>query len=74
MLGKSVKVGDDRWVMISEFPDGSLGLTGIVKDKKAGDDGKHDFNYLLTNIRFSKEAIEGLIPLMQKWIDSKKGE
>lgn len=72
MLGKAVKVGKDRWVRVVEYPDGSLGLEGI-KLIEMWDETYHN-KYRTIGIRFSREAVRALIPLMQTWLDEVDNE
>ena len=57
----------NSWVNAVEYPDGTLALEGIIP---AFNDGFKSF--AVTRIRFSEDAIEKLIPLMQSWINQKK--
>lgn len=55
--------GENAWVLLIEYPDGSLSLEGIrVHDEipKA---------YQRIGVRFSREAIKKLIPEMIKWLE-----
>ena len=62
MLGKSVKVTEGSWVNVIEFPDDSLCLMGIL-------DSDQERDYRVIQIRFSREAVKKLIPLMQEWVE-----
>lgn len=61
-----IKVSETSWVEVIEFPDDSLCLMGILSFPL-----EHDRDFRCTQIRFSREAIKKIIPLMQKWIDDK---
>ena len=51
------------WVNVVEYPDGTLCLEGIRESE-------HEYRaYTITRIRFSREAVIKLIPLMQEWIE-----
>ena len=63
MINKVIRATDESWVSVTEYPDKTLALEGIRN---------HPEEYrafLTTRIRFSKEAVKALIPLMQEWID-----
>ena len=74
MISKPVEVAPGRWVMVSEYPDGSLSLEGIQREDSWRDSDIHPYhgNYQTIRIRFSKAAIAALVPLMQEWLDSKE--
>ena len=59
-------IKNKSWISVTEYPDETLCLEGIFI---------HPYEpnaYATTRIRFSKQAIEKLIPLMQNWIDQKR--
>ena len=56
------------WINITEFPDETLRFEGIREcemDKRT---------YEIASIRFTKEAIEKLTPLLIDWLKEKKAE
>ena len=60
-------VPGESWVNVVEYPDGSLCLEGIRQSES-------EYRvYAVARIRFSKEAVEKLIPLLQEWLDGKGG-
>ena len=63
MIPKYVQTEADSWVMVSELPDKTLCLEGIRSSAIKGE-------YIAHRIRFSREAIEKLVPLMQEWLDA----
>lgn len=64
MINKLTEIGEKRWVSVTEYPDGTLSLEGIQPHPM------EDRTFLTTRIRFSKEAIKELIPMMQEWLDN----
>ena len=51
------------WVNTVEYPDGTLSLEGVRESEQ-----EHGA-YAITRIRFSREAVMKLVPLMQEWLD-----
>ena len=72
MVNKLITASPGRsWVGVVEYPDESLCLEGIIIDPTPNDPPGHP-RYSTSRIRFSLEAVERLIPLMQEWVKTKR--
>jgi len=58
----------ESYINLTEMPGDMVRIEGIREDP-------YEVGTLLVNkILFSKEAIEKIVPILQEWLESKKGE
>jgi len=62
---KLIKIDMGRWVRLTEFPDGTLSLEGILEHPS------EEGSYVVRSLRFSSEALFIMLPHIQQWLDEK---
>lgn len=63
MIPKYIEAKKDSWVMVAELPDGTLLLEGLRPSFREED------AFITHRIRFTREAVRQLLPLMEEWLD-----
>ena len=66
MIPKLIEAREGKsWIHLVEFPDETIALQGIRESFEESCD------YQTVQIRFSRPAIEAMLPLLQEWVEEK---
>ncbi len=61
MIQKLIKIDDDSYANITEYPDDLISLEGIRGSKEDG--------FLRQSILFTRKAMTAMLPEIQAWLD-----
>ena len=67
-MSELIEVKNGRYIQITEMPDNTIELRGFCPSNT--DIDGHEYSYKVESIRFSKDAIKKILPILKKTLGS----